>query len=146
MRSQLAACRSWAALTKEPGRSCTALRKVAKSPPVSGARKMRACCASAGTVTKIASSRAVWVQVSTRVNQSTGGGLVVPRRNATTSRKGADWLSGRWGGLHNRSPASRLAGWLMDRVALPRVSGAALLRGGGDYLRVLLREKPGFAI
>ena len=38
---------------------------------------------SAGTVTIIPSPRACRVQVSTRVNQSGGGGLVAPRRKAT---------------------------------------------------------------
>jgi len=60
-----------------------AARKVLKSPPVSGARKISACCASWGTVTNIPSSRASRDQVSTRVNHSAGGGLVAPRRKAT---------------------------------------------------------------
>ena len=74
------------ALTNAPGLPRTALRKVLKSPPVSGARNSSACCASCGTVTTTPSSRAALVHVSTRVNQVSGGGFVDPRRNATTSR------------------------------------------------------------
>src|ERR1035437_901143 len=119
MRSQLEACRSWVARTKAPGRSCTALRRVLKSPPVSGARKMSACCASWGTVTNTPSLRGPRAQVSTRVNQSLGGGLVAPRRKATTRTKWVDWLSGRSGWIQSRSPGIRLEVWLMGRVMSP---------------------------
>ena len=96
-RSRLAAWRSCTARTKVPGRSRTALRRVLKSPPVSGARKRRACWASWGTLMKMPSVRASRVQVSTRVNQSLGGWLVAPRRKPMTRTKWLDWFSGRSG-------------------------------------------------
>jgi len=70
IRSQLAACRSCPARTMpraDRERLCAACLK---SPPVSGARNNRACCASAGTITNTPSVRTLCVHVSTRVNQS----------------------------------------------------------------------------
>ena len=84
--SKPASVRSWEARTKMPGRPLTAERRVEKSPPVSGARKSKACWASGGTVTMTPSSTTRFCQVSTRVNQVSGGGLVVPRRKATIRR------------------------------------------------------------
>src|SRR5581483_9070901 len=76
VRSKLAWLKSCEALTKTPGLLRTAERKLLKSPPVSGARNSTACCASLGTVTKVPSARTCLFQVSTRVNQFSGGGLV----------------------------------------------------------------------
>lgn len=84
--SKPASERSCEARTKTPGRPLTAARRVLKSPPVSGARKRIACWASFGTVTVTPSSRTFLFQVSILMNQSSGGGLVVPRRNAATRR------------------------------------------------------------
>ena len=74
------------ARTKTPGRPRTADLRVAKSPPVTGARKTMACWASGGTTTSTPSSWTLRFQVSMRVNQSSGGGFVVPRRKATIIR------------------------------------------------------------
>jgi hypothetical protein len=51
-----------------------------------GGEKSRACWASAGTVMKVPSSRTLRSQVSMRVNQASGGGLVTPRRKTQMSR------------------------------------------------------------
>src|SRR6202040_3012603 len=78
--------RSCVALTNTPGTDRTALRSVTKPPLVSGARNPSTCWASFGTVTTIPSSRTFLFHVSARVNQSSGGGFVDPRKNATIIR------------------------------------------------------------
>ena len=95
--SKPASVRSWEARTKAPGRPRTADLRVEKSPPVSGARNMTACWASSGTVTKAPSSRTFVSQVSMRMNQLSGGGLVLPRRKTQIRRYWTDCVGGQVG-------------------------------------------------
>src|ERR1700681_2005622 len=83
-RSSAAWFRSCEVRTNAPGLPRTALTKVLKSPPVSGARKTSTCCAPSGTVTVNPSSLHLDVQVLQGKNQLGGGGLVEPSKNAVT--------------------------------------------------------------
>ena len=91
------------------------------------ARKINACWAPAGTVITTPSSRACLFQVSTFVNQSSGGGLVEPRRNAAIMRKRTDSPSGMSGWIQMRSPACRFGTREIGRVLPARVTLISIL-------------------
>ena len=72
------------ARTNAPGWSRIALATPSIAPPVSGTRNTSACCAPWGTRMSIAASFGFHVRTS--ASQSLGGGLVAPRKKASTMR------------------------------------------------------------
>ena len=88
------------------------------------------------------SSRTCLFQVSTFVNQFSGGGLVEPRRNAGIMRKRTDSPSGMSGWIQRRSPACRLGTREIGSVFPARVTLTSILGPARSKAAVSARSKP----
>src|SRR3546814_4728531 len=92
-RSSEAWLSAWIARTNSPGRPRTVSEIASDAPPVSGTKKRTNCFAPSGTCNQSVLSLSLRFHVSTVLIQSSGGGLVAPRRNADRSRNFVPWRS-----------------------------------------------------